>query len=689
MPYQNINQYNFPKWYLREAYDLMDFSLASDEVDYLQEVVFSPYLIGLTDGNRLPIYFDLNNSNSSLKLNLTYKNYNTGNTIVSLNYYNPDNLDLNCFSSYTLCDIGLTGTDNGLVDQMTGETIYITQGLFPSNLKFDRYHFDRRFKMWQVTGYTQSPNHLFSGISANTLYEIISHSGGSEGYYNELYGGFYQGFFKLYGYDYETFPQRTNKGWSVEMLLRPRKFDIYSASTGETYLNEIYPNNKDIFFYFGTRAENKYYHYPSGVTESLSGCLKTCACSDTGVTNSRCIEVYPSTASTVTTEYNPCCSCDNITTLNIPEKDPKLDTISNALAFRLCGDNPESPNIGVRVLYFTGGCETTGSCSDTGITYTTGYTVVEYCSTRGIYDDCLDTAFVNGERWLQVDAVWERYKYLDDCDLFYRGGLSSKQKTEYLDSLSNESVLLIESPITHTGEEPETIITTHLTEKYLYDRDFRLGQLKIYVNGRIFFIINDFEEIIPRGLDTEKEKQIGVPFNISWGGGTQGLHENLVFSACPESLINEYIQDPQLFPNNILSSTTYSSITTNILLEQNFGGTFDGGISQFRMYTLPLTASEVKHNFKLLKNTFMMFDPDCPVCYTQCDNDFEVVVFETTPTPTPSITPTNTTTPTPTPTPTPTITPSSGLPPEPIIEIESGDVLLDESGDILTGELGP
>jgi len=72
MPYQNINQYNFPKWYLREAYDLMDFSLASDEVDYLQEVVFSPYLIGLTDGNRLPIYFDLNNSNSSLKLNLTY-----------------------------------------------------------------------------------------------------------------------------------------------------------------------------------------------------------------------------------------------------------------------------------------------------------------------------------------------------------------------------------------------------------------------------------------------------------------------------------------------------------------------------------------------------------------------------------------------------------------------------------------
>lgn len=628
MSYQNINQYNFPKWYLKEAFDLSDFCLASDEVDYQQEVVFSPYLIGLTDGNRLPIYFDLNNSGSTPQYNLTYGNYNTGNTIVSLNYYNPDNLDLSCFTAFTLCDIGLTGTDNGLVTQMTGETINVTQGLFSDSYKFNRYYFDRRFKMWQVTGYTQSPNHLFSGISAYTLYEIVSHSGGSEGYYNELYGGFYQGFFKLYDYDYEVFPDRTNKGWSVEMLLKPRKFDVYSASTGFTTLNEIYPNNKNIFFYLGTRAENKYYHYPSGVTEPLSGCLKTCACADTGVTNSRCIEVYPSSSSTITTEYDPCCSCEHTTTINIPEKDPKLDTISNAIAFRLCGEDPKNPKVGVRVLYFTGDCQTTGSCENTGITYTTGYTVVEYCSTKGIYDDCEDTDFVNGERWLQIDAVWERYTYLDDCDLFYRGGLSSIEKEEYLDSLSNNSVLLIEPPITHDGETPETILTTHLTEKYLYERDFRLGRLKIYVNGRIFFVINDFEEIIPRGLDAEKEKQIGVPFNISWGGGTQGLHENLIFSACPDSLINEYIQDPQLFPNNILSSTTYSSLTTNILLEQNFGGTFDGSISQFRMYTLPLTASEVKHNFKLLKNTFVMFDPDCPVCYTQCGNDFQISVIE-------------------------------------------------------------
>ena len=46
MAYQNINQYNYPKLKLQVIYDGQDMSLASDEVDYNQEVIFSPYLIG-------------------------------------------------------------------------------------------------------------------------------------------------------------------------------------------------------------------------------------------------------------------------------------------------------------------------------------------------------------------------------------------------------------------------------------------------------------------------------------------------------------------------------------------------------------------------------------------------------------------------------------------------------------------
>jgi hypothetical protein len=115
---------------------------------------------------------------------------------------------------------------------------------------------------------------------------------------------------------------------------------------------------------------------------------------------------------------------------------------------------------------------------------------------------------------------------------------------------------------------------------------------------------------------------VGVPFNISWGGGTQGLHENLVFSAMPTSFINQYIQDPELFPPNILSGTSLSALTTNILLEQNFGGTFDGGISMFNMYAKPLSVPEIQHNARVLKNRYKLLNPYCKDCDVNVDGDF-------------------------------------------------------------------
>jgi hypothetical protein len=635
MAQQNINQYVYKKLYLSpRILDLTDISLASDEVDYNQEVVFSPYLIAQTHGNRLPFYFDLNSLSTNQRLHLEYGEYNYKNSLVSENYYNPDNIDLNCFTAQTSCDIGLTGIDNGLVTGMTGQTITFTNGLFSNTEKFNRYYFDRRLKLTQVTGYTSSPNVRFSGISAQTLYEIVSKIDPYIGYYNELYGGFYQGFYKLFGFDYDIFPSRMNKGWSVEMVLKPRLLNEFTPSSGQTTLNEIYPNNKNTFFYMGTRAENKFYHHASGspssdtgytrVTESLVDCLKTCACSNTGVTNSRCVDVYEPTGITVTHETGCGCGCSNGSINNIPDKDPIYDSMSNAISLRLCGDD-DNPKIGVRILRFTGDCETTGSCNTSGITYTTGYTIDNYCSENGIYDYCIpiNSAFTLSEHWFLIDVVWERYTWLDTCDLFYRGGLGDITKFEYLDSLANNSVYLISPPVTHDNLTPEQIEIVQLNEKWLLDGSYRKGRLKIYVNGKVFFVIEDVEEIIPRGLNTEKEKQLGVPFNISWGGGTQGLRENLTFSACPTGNTNVYIQDPELFPNNVLSGTSLSALTTNILIEQNFAGTFDGGISQLRMYVSPLSAPEVKHNYLILKPIFNLFDPDCPNCNPSCDiNDF-------------------------------------------------------------------
>jgi len=876
MAYQNINQYNFNKWYLIDKSDIQDFSLASDERDYKDEVIFSRLIIGQEDGNKLPFSFDLNNPDSNPMWKLEYEEYNPDNNLISLNVYNPNNDDLYCYSAQTSCDIGLTGIDNGLVDQMTGETIVFTQGLLPDLVKFERLFFDRRLKLHQITGYTWTPNKQFETLTDRMLFDIVSKQDGNVGNYHELYGGFYQGFYKLFGYDYELFPDRVNKGWSVEMLIKPRFSDEFPLNPGETRLNNFYPNNKDIFFYFGTRAENKFYHHSDGTlpingdlglngtwefyvqdfyggdsgsidslslticdsngchifssnqnnitipsygpasvfpitftvsgltstitnvgltlsnyyhtyagdvgmllispkgqptiiagtkgdgelvdditvtldssattlwneysggtfindpvcyndmlfsspcpyqynegesTDNLSGispnwgiprvtsgltCLETCACCNYEVTNSRCIYVYPpnseggihdphlnygcticndsgyigktgdtcscgcepipicgweckphsclesnvttttttsdctSNCNTCTTTCNTCDSCGDGTGSieNTCETDPLFDAMSNVIAFKLCGD-PTNPQIGVRILRFTGDCVTTGSCPTTGITYTTGYTVDNLCTPNSIYDFCVEIGspgFLSLEHWIQLDFVWERYTWFDKCELWYNGGLGDITKFEYLDSLAGNSVNLVIPPTTNGCKVPGQIELVNLNQKWLDEKNYRSGKLKIYVNGRIFHTFENIEEIIPRALNTDKEKQVGVPFNISWGGGTQGLHNNLTFTGCPTSLTGlTYQQDPECLPNNILSGSSYSELKTNIIIEQNFGGSFDGGISQFRMYTEPLSADEIKHNFLLLKDKFNLFSYDCPNCCLPDDFTYEII----------------------------------------------------------------
>jgi len=781
MAYQNINQYNYQKLKMQVIYDGQDMSLASDEVDFNQEVVFSPFLIAIDNGKKLPISLNLNSPLTTQNLNLTYGVYNPNNVIVSENFYQPDDLNLNCFSANSTCDIGLTGIDNGLVTKIKGDDLYYTNGLFNDIEKFDRLYYDRRMKFIQTT--TNVPNNnKFSGITDYTYYQMVSKTSPIFGRYVELYGGFYQGFYKLFGYDYDILPERMNKGWSVEMLLKPRFSNEYAPPPGYTTLNQIYPNNKNTFFYMGARAENKFYHYADGSPKCepsyvriTSGLTKeeTCACCNYEIKNSRCIYVYPPrpkggvydphvnygcnlckgddnqkitcgckcyespcetcgwmcfnhdcnsiivptpTPTPTPSPTVPCdtypkiiqcsvtpscctscqsCGCDvcgcppksaSTTFSSVEdtcEKDPKFDALSNNISFRLCGD-PQNPGIGVRAIKITGDCITTGECI-TGQTYVTGYTIVDIC-TPPIYPYCLEVNpdWLDVEHWFLLNAVWERYTYWDYCDLRWFGGLDDITRVEYLQSLANNAVSLIGPPYTNGYEVPGQIEIVQLNQRWLDDTKFRMGRLKIYINGRIFYTIEDFEEVIPRALDTDKEKQVGVPFNMSWGGGTQGLHENLTLNFCniwnysagsvttdilyvdcngdPASLTgltnvngsiivdknntptitvpdtnnsvsfsgnyhlksDDYNQDPECFPENILSATTLNKLKTHILLEQNFAGTFDGAISQFRFYTEPLSAPEVKHNFKLLRDTFYMFDPDCPNCdLASClPNDF-------------------------------------------------------------------
>ena len=74
-----------------------------------------------------------------------------------------------------------------------------------------------------------------------------------------------------------------------------------------------------------------------------------------------------------------------------------------------------------------------------------------------------------------------------------------------------------------------------------------------------------------KALDDTDDKQEGVPFNISLGGGTQGLADVIYYD--------------------------YNNTPTDVLpLEKNFAGTFIGYIKSFKYYDCLLTFSQINQN---------------------------------------------------------------------------------------------
>mgnify|MGYP003291028894 CR=1 FL=1 len=75
--------------------------------------------------------------------------------------------------------------------------------------------------------------------------------------YISLRGGFFQGFFKLEKNSYQVLPTNLNEDLVFHFELRPRT----DYSIDDKTINKTHPNNKGIFFYIGTRAENKFWPF--------------------------------------------------------------------------------------------------------------------------------------------------------------------------------------------------------------------------------------------------------------------------------------------------------------------------------------------------------------------------------------------------------------------------------------------
>jgi hypothetical protein len=554
--------------------DYWDMYISSDET-------YSEGWGGIIDDTSLVAYFDFNDSNI----------FNTGNTnIYSLTTWTGATACASGTTGQTLVDIGLTGIDNGLITYIkpSGDTENnaLLSALTGSSLVI--LSSDTQFWMHEVTGMTNTYIYPIDLLSADTI-----------GQYAQLCGGFYQGFYKLHDYDYQTLPNRMHKGWVAEFWLN--KSDVCSGYTGTT-LNDDFPDNEGFFFYIGARAENKFWNVWSGQNEIASGCTTGCTewCTilkENEMTTSSGIPLDPPQLFirdidnqflilSRSRDNGDRCGCGNgadddglphnITTCNYTGGSI---TITSSTVY----DDAENQFLVYNRVHgsSSGSC---GSCGGHGDG--TGFTTCNYTG----------RTHQNMELNWSGDVVYNAtgFRIREDGSIGYR-------RLIYTCTTEAVTAATIEESYSAAGLVSDDE-WTHVAVRWVADTTYdecqllysppRTGKLMFYINGKLKFIVRDFIEIVSRELDEHKEKQQTVPFNMSIGGGSQGLLESQTFDG----------PDPEDFA---------------LLIEQYFAGTFIGGISKFRFYDEELSWCGIKNNYEDEATTYG-HSINCPC---QCSAD--------------------------------------------------------------------
>jgi hypothetical protein len=110
---------------------------------------------------------------------------------------------------------------------------------------------------------------------------------------------------------------------------------------------------------------------------------------------------------------------------------------------------------------------------------------------------------------------------------------------------------------------------------------FTFGKMKLlfYVNGKLVYISQDLPMLNLKALNEIYDKQEGVPYNISLGGGTQGL---------AETIQQNYMLNPtRVYP-----------------LEKAFAGSFIGYLKSFKIYNCFMEQLIIENNYKYEKNQY-------------------------------------------------------------------------------------
>jgi len=189
------------------------------------------------------------------------------------------------------------------------------------------------------------------------------------------------------------------------------------------------------------------------------------------------------------------------------------DYADNNLSFQFTSDR----RIKWVVHHYSGNCNTDS-----------GYTESYYISTGQTPQLC-----TTGEtKDFNVTIVFDRYKRYINCDLENNGGWNDLLGWK-IDEYSDTEVSAVTS--TQLTEFEDTY--EFLNKKWADERQRRLGTLKIYLNGRPIYKLENWEEIVPSNRGTQ-------PFIQSWGGGT-GLMNNIHNGVCCFNIKSiKYYEEP-------------------------------------------------------------------------------------------------------------------------------------------------
>lgn len=97
-------------------------------------------------------------------------------------------------------------------------------------------------------------------------------------------------------------------------------------------------------------------------------------------------------------------------------------------------------------------------------------------------------------------------------------------------------------------------------------------KLLFYVNGKLKYVSKELPRLRLRQLNDLYEKQEGVPYNMSLGGGSQGLAETIQY--------NYMLNPTRVYP-----------------IERYFGGSFIGYIKTFKIYDCFMEQLQISNNF--------------------------------------------------------------------------------------------